>query len=647
MQVMHNWRFAAWRFCRYNPLACLLDGATGEHSTSFILLPPSALGPTRNSMVVATDRQRLLSTKLHRPRVATDLVHRERLKQLLDAGLDRPLILVAAPAGFGKSTLLSHWLQISDLPNAWISLDESDSDLSVFLAYFLAAVESIFPNALLETRSFLAGVSLPAAGVVAHSLINELDRLEHDFVLVLDDYHLIHGQAVHELISLLLQHPPRTMHLVLGARMEPPLSLGVLRARNQIVEIRGQDLRFSRAEIAAFVQQAVGVALSDDMVDALADRTEGWAAGLRLATLTIRQGDDVEGQLAGLHGQNRYVLDYLLGEVLAQVPPAMRSFLLKTAVLDQVCPSLGQAVMGVDDPDCDPQACLAWLEQANMFTVAIGAHGEWYRYHHLFRDILRDQLAREASAADIAALHTRASAWYARRGSLEEALHHALLAGDTPGAVRLLAEHRQALMNSEQWQTHERILRMFPADAIAQHPELLLMAAEIATFESYQLDTVSRFARPGCDSCHSDAGSAATRPSLVRGDRRRYAACTPSRPTLMPRAPSFLPNRALAATPRAWYYVRSHAWIYLAAGIQATGQLERAYAALAEGEPEDTAQSSAVYARVAGSRCFVEWMAGDLPAVAQGAAHLKAVSETHHRHRVAGLGALPAQLRRL
>ena len=586
-------------------------------------------------MAAAADRQKLLSTKLHRPRVATDLVHRERLKQLLDAGLDRPLILVAAPAGFGKSTLLSHWLQISNLPNAWISLDESDSDLSVFLTYFLAAVESIFPNALPETRSFLAGVSLPETGVVARSLINELDWLEHDFILVLDDYHVIHGQAVHELISLLLQHPPGAMHLVLGARMEPPLSLGVLRARNHLVEIRGQDMRFSRAEIAAFVQQAVGVALSDDMLDVLANRTEGWAAGLRLATLTTRQGDDVGAQLASLHGHNRYVFDYLMSEVLAQVPPAMRRFLLKTAILDQVCPSLGQAVMGAEDPDCDPKECLAWLERANMFTVAIGAHDDWYRYHHLFREFLRDQLVREASAAGIAALHTQASAWYARQGSLEEALRHALLGGDTPGAVRLLAGRRQALMDSEQWQSHERVFHIFPADAIMQHPELMLMAAEI---DAVKRTNWAQFPEL-LDQAASLVEQMPDQPEqgvYLRGEIDALRSLYAFETNADPEGAIVCARRALAATPRAWYYVRSLAWVYLAAGLQATGQLEQAYAALAGGDPEDTAPSGVVYARVAGSRCFVEWMAGDLPAVAQGAAHLKAVSETHHRHESLG-----------
>ena len=371
-------------------------------------------------MITSIGNQVLLQTKLHRPRVTADLVQRPRLKEALDNGLDRPLILVAAPAGFGKSTLVSAWLAGNDdrrtmngevrtagssgiprssflgprFPYAWISLDEADNDLGVFLAYFLAAMQTLFPDALPETRAFLTGISLPDVGVIARSLINELDGLGRDFILVLDDYHLIRAQPVHELLSLLLQHPPQGLHLVIATRQDPSLPLGVLRARNQVAEIRGHDLRFSLAEIAAFVERTLGAPLADDALAVLADKTEGWAAGLRFATLTLRYGGDVDSHLAGLHAENRYVIDYLMSEVLSQVPPAMRSFLLKTSILDQMCGPLGEAVIGPDDPECQPQEFLAWLEQAAMFTVALDKRGEWYRYHHLFRELLRDQLAR-------------------------------------------------------------------------------------------------------------------------------------------------------------------------------------------------------------------------------------------------------------
>ena len=224
---------------------------------------------TKSPLIPSIENRSLLQTKLHRPRVTADLVHRPRLKEALDDGLDRPLILVAAPAGFGKSTLLSAWLETCDLPHAWISLDETDNDLGVFLAYFLAALQTLFPDALPETRAFLSGINLPAVGVVARSLINELDGLGRDFILVLDDFHLIREQSVHELLSLLLQHPPQGMRLVIASRLEPQVSLDVLRARHQVAEIRGHNLRFSLAEIAAFVERTLGAPPAAEMLAVL------------------------------------------------------------------------------------------------------------------------------------------------------------------------------------------------------------------------------------------------------------------------------------------------------------------------------------------------------------------------------------------
>ena len=384
---------------------------------------------TKIPMLTDIGNQVLLRTKLHRPRVTADLVHRPRLKERLNSSLDRPLTLVAAPAGFGKSTLLSAWLETLDRPHAWLSLDESDNDLGVFLAYFLAAMRTIFPGALSETRAFVSGINLPSVPVIAGSLSNELDGLERDFILVLDDYHTIREQSIHELLSILLQHPPRGLRLVITTRQDPPLPLGMLRARNQVAEIRGQELRFSVPEVAAFIERTLGTSLAAEAVAVLAEKTEGWAAGLRLAMLTLRHSGDVDSHLAGLHAENRHVIDYLMREVLSHVPPAIENFLLKTSILDQMSASLCEVVIGPEDPDCQPQAYLAWLEQAGMFTVALDTRDQWYRYHHLFQGLLRDRLEAQHSAEAIATLHARASAWYGRQGLIEAALQHALAGG--------------------------------------------------------------------------------------------------------------------------------------------------------------------------------------------------------------------------
>lgn len=586
-------------------------------------------------MTNSIDKHVLLQTKLHRPRVTADLVHRPRLKVPLNSGLDHPLILVAAPAGFGKSTLLSAWLETIDFPNAWLSLNEADNDLGVFLAYFLGAIQTLFPDSLPETRAFLTSISLPDVTVIANSLINELDELDRDFILVLDDYHLIREQSIHELLNLLLQYPPPGMHLVIATRQDPSLSLGIFRARHQIAEIRGQDLRFSRNEIAEFVEHTVGLSLTDDALDVLATKTEGWATGLRLATLTLRYGDDVDSELTRLHAENCFVTDYLMSEVLAHVSTCMRNFLLKTSILDQVCTPLAETLLGADEPECDPKAYLAWLEQSNMFTVALDSRGEWYRYHHLFQELLREQLMRQCTTDEIDRLHVRASAWYISQGSLEEALHHALLGHDVETAVSLIAAHRHILMDSERWQMHERLLHMFPEDTIEEHPDLILMAAWMARLGRFDLarslelvdqaeGILDKQSDPSNHTIHLKGEIDAIRSAIACDTATDYQNAI------------VLTQRALKNTPRAWYYVRSTAWLYQAVAYQMIGKLDRAYAALAEGAPEDLAENGLVGARIAGSRCFIEWMAGDMLAIPQGAAHLQTASETHHRRESLG-----------
>jgi LuxR family maltose regulon positive regulatory protein len=312
-----------------------------------------------------------------------------------------------------------------------------------------------------------------------------------------------------------------------------------------------------------------------------------------------------------------------------------RNFLLKTAILDRVCGPLGQALIGPDDPAGKPQEYLAWLEQAAMFTVALDSRGEWYRYHHLFREMLRDELARQASPGEIAALHGRAGAWYARHGLLEEALQHALLGDDTAAAVRLLAEQRHALMDSEEWQLHHRLLRMFPEETVAAYPDLTLMATWIARVGQSSPARVLELA----DRAENLLAQMPDQPEHavhLRGEIDTLRVIIACEAASDPEAVIALARRALATTPRAWYYVRSTAWLYLAVAQQLAGQLNQAYATLAEGLPEDVAENGAVHTRLAGSSCFIEWMAGDLPAIPPGAAHLLAVSETHHRRESLG-----------
>ena len=272
----------------------------------------------------------------------------------------------------------------------------------------------------------------------------------------------------------------------------------MLLARNQMTEVRLADLRFSADETAAFMQNALGSPLPDEAIAALAEKTEGWITSLRLAALTLRYSPDADSRVAELQAleRNRNLTDYLMSEVLAQTPPAIADFLLKTAILDRMCGPLCEALLGRDDLEMSGQTRLEWLEQNNLFTVSLDNERRWYRYHHLFRSFLRNRLERRYDAGEVAQLHTRASAWFAGQGLLEEALQHALLGHDTPAAVRLMAEHRHALMDTEQWQLHERTFRMFPAETVAAHPDLMLMAAWMARLGGFDaahvLDLVDR-----------------------------------------------------------------------------------------------------------------------------------------------------------
>ena len=301
------------------------------------------------------------------------------------------------------------------------------------------------------------------------------------------------------------------------------------------------------------MEQTLGTPLTDEAIAVLAEKTEGWAVGLRLATLTLRYSEEIDGQIARLHAENHFVMDYLINEVQSHIPPAIQSFLLKTAILDRLCAPLCMAVIGPDRADCQPQACLEWLEQSGMFTTALDAQGQWYRYHHLFQEFLRARLMRQSGADEIAALHLRASAWFAANGFIEEALQHALAGQDTAAAVRLVAQHRHALLNDEQWPLLESLVAYVPARQSWPYPDLLLLSSldrRRGRLDSGHvidaLDQAERLVTP-------DGGSAGTRPPTA--GRNRY--CYASRCTILATDTDALiaqTPQALESTPQEWYH---------------------------------------------------------------------------------------------
>jgi LuxR family transcriptional regulator, maltose regulon positive regulatory protein len=384
----------------------------------------------------------LLATKLHQPRPRAQLVPRVHLVERLQQGLSGALTLASAPAGFGKTTLISQWLAGCARPAAWLSLDERDNDPARFLAYLVAALQTIGATIGAGILRVLQASQPPPFEALLTTLLNDLTTLPDPFVLVLDDYHLIEAQAVNQALTYLVEHLPPQMHLVLATREDPPLPLARLRARGQVTELRAADLRFTPVEAVAFLKEVMGLSLSAEDIAALERRTEGWIAGLQLAALSLQRHEDPARFIQAFTGSHQFVLDYLVEEVLQQQSQHVQTFLLRTSILERLCGPLCEAV--ALDPATPGQATLEALDRANLFLVPLDHERQWYRYHHLFAEVLRQRLrqripsAPEEEGRGVAELHQRASFWYEAQGLALEAFQHAAAAQDVDRAARLI-----------------------------------------------------------------------------------------------------------------------------------------------------------------------------------------------------------------
>ena len=377
----------------------------------------------------------LLSTKLYVPYPRLNGVPRPRLIDRLNAGLHRKLTLISAPAGFGKTTLVSEWLAGCERPVAWLSLDEGDNDPIRFLAYLVAAVQTIAADIGATVLAALQSPQVRSTESLLTSLLNDIATMPSSFILVLDDYHATDSQQVDEALAFLVKHLPPQMHMVVATREDPHLPLARLRARDQLAELRAADLRFTSDEAADFLNRVMGLGLSAEDISALEARTEGWIAGLQLAAISMQGHKDAAGFIKSFTGSHRFVLDYLVEEVLRQQPESIQTFLLTTSILDRMCGPLCDAV--VYDPSISGQATLEHIEQANLFIVPLDNERHWYRYHHLFAELLRQRLQQ---SGDVAELHLRASQWYEDQGLQLEAFRHAAAANDVDRAGRLIRE---------------------------------------------------------------------------------------------------------------------------------------------------------------------------------------------------------------
>ncbi len=444
----------------------------------------------------------LLETKLSIPATRPGLVLRQRLIDRLNAGFERRLTLISAPAGFGKTTLLSEWAKNCARPVAWVSLEESDNDPARFMDYLSAALAP-WTAQVSELQPSLSEIYLSA-------LLNRLAaagaQAGQHYALLLDDYHVITNEAIHQGMDFIISHLPACLHLYIATRLDPPLHLARLRARGQLNELRQDDLRFTLEESTQFLRQVMKLDLPLHGITALTERTEGWVAGLQLAAVSLQGRADTGGTIAAFTGSNRYVLDYLIEEVLGHQTQEIQDFLLRTSILDQLSASLCQALLDPPFPDkeaarlplpsftadlprLDPQATLEYLERANLFLVPLDDRRHWYRYHHLFAGFLHDRLLHKAPEL-VAVLHRSAADWYEGQGMLDDAIEHTLSAQDFDQAARLVEQAAVDTLQHSQVLTLKRWIEAIPESSLGTRPALFLYHAWTLLLSGYSLESV-------------------------------------------------------------------------------------------------------------------------------------------------------------
>jgi LuxR family maltose regulon positive regulatory protein len=438
----------------------------------------------------------LIRTKLRLPFIRQSLVPRLRLQEQMAAGLHGPLTLVVAPAGFGKTTLVASCVANCGMPVAWLSLDQNDNQAECFLTYLIAALQGADNQISSEAAQLMVGMQQAPPEAVLTSLINDLDTAGGEIVLVLDDYQFISSQAVHEATTFFLEHLPSNTHLVIATRSDPLIPLARFRARGQLAEIRAVDLRFSYEETVCFFNQIMELGLTPEDMTRLEERTEGWIASLQMAALALKgipQANHSEKSLfvKNFSGSNRYILDYLVEEVLSHQPQEIQNFLLQTSILESLWGSLCDAVTGVGSQKSEgevhsSQKILEYLERSNLFLVSLDSDRQWYRYHHLFAGLLRSRLRQSFEASHVQELYRRASQWYEGHELLAEAITQALASPDLANAVEILERNILTLFYQGEITQVYRWLELLPEPLLLKHPLLCAVyAASIALQPPY------------------------------------------------------------------------------------------------------------------------------------------------------------------
>ncbi|MCP4139301.1 MAG: winged helix-turn-helix transcriptional regulator [Chloroflexi bacterium] len=525
----------------------------------------------------------ILATKLYIPTPRDRAVLRPHLIEQLTEGLHGKLTLISASAGFGKTTLVSEWVAGCERQSAWLSLDEEDNDLTRFLTYLVAALQTVIPTIDDDLLAALQSPQPPPTESILTSLLNEISNAENHFIFVLDDYHIIDNKQIDETLTFLLDHLPPQMHLVITTREDPSLPLSRLRVRDQLTELRAADLRFMPAETAGFLNQMMGLNLSDEDITALETRTEGWIAGLQLAAISIKGQKDTDKFIQSFTGSHRFVLDYLIEEVMEQQPENVQTFLLETSILSRLSGPLCDAVTSQDNG----KETLEILDRSNLFVVALDNDRRWYRYHHLFADVLLARLMEKKSNL-IPTLQQRASKWYEQNDSPSDAIHHALAAKDFDRTADLLEKVWPAMDQTFQTNTWLGWAKALPDDLVRTRPVLsvdfawtFLNQGELDAAK-YRLKDAEKWLETPSTEQHQ---------KMVVVDEDRFhslSASIASARTYIAMALGDVPNtliyaqQALDLLPEDAYLKRGPAASLLGLAYWASGNLEEAHQALAD-----------------------------------------------------------------
>ena len=566
----------------------------------------------------------LIHTKLNRPPCLKDLVLRPRLTSQLDRDMDCVLALICAPAGFGKTTLAASWLSRQERISSWITLDEQD-DFHGFLRYLVAAVDRLFPDSLAETARFLREDRLPGETRLISTLLNELDAIDTPFILVLDDSHKLQDPRIWKAIGQLLQYPPKCLHLVTISRTKPPLNLSAMRARGQLTELRMEDLRFNRAETLEILSGIADYQASDCVLDRLKEHNDGWPVGLRLIGLALRKAEDREKFIVSA-SQYPTLREYLVAEILSKLPDSIKHALLATSIVDRFCSPLCRQLCkghpGAADDLSDPMTALI---ESGLLIMPLDDTGEWFRYHQVLRNLLKEELQRAYSDEDISALHLSASEWLADAGYIEEAIGHALEAGHPRRAADILIHARDHIMNLEDRVRFSRALDRLPDSLIERDPRLLVSSAWEYLFYGDYKEMMALLLRaealimtpPWADvraRFEAEIANMKARQAYADGDADAVLAFA---------------RRALTDLPDQSDWLRGYAATAIGAAFNMTGSAAKGIEELNRLRRKYRAASGVFHTHLETSLTLIYLMQCDYPAMLESAEYLRSLGETH------------------